>query len=112
EGEQLVTFEEGVVGPEDLARHAVAAAEVAAIRDGQAQVGQRTPEAVGQGLHAAHGTQRGAPGGLSPRSGPPGSAGHGARTPWPPPGPCRRAGATAPPGPARRPRSRTAGWTG
>ena len=51
EAEQLVARQEDVVAAEDLLRHAVGAAEVAAVRDRDAQVVQRPPELV-QHLHA------------------------------------------------------------
>ena len=46
--EQLCAREEGEVGAEDLRWHAVAAAEVAAIGDGEAHVTQRPPTLVKQ----------------------------------------------------------------
>jgi len=46
EAEDLVSVEEDVVRTKDLFRHAVGAAEVAAIRDGDAKVAQGTLEGV------------------------------------------------------------------
>jgi hypothetical protein len=46
EGEQLPAFEEPVVAPEDLLRHAVDAAKVAPVGDRDAEVSQRAPERV------------------------------------------------------------------
>src|SRR5947209_3597966 len=48
EGEQLAARQEAVVRPEHLARHAVGAAKVAAVRDRNAQIAQRTAEGVGK----------------------------------------------------------------
>ena len=53
EREQLLAVEEAVVAPEDLLRHAVDAAEVAAVGDRDAEVAERPAEAV-QG----HGRER------------------------------------------------------
>ena len=53
EREQLLAVEEAVVAPEDLLRHAVDAAEVAAVGDRDAEVAERSAEAV-QG----HGPER------------------------------------------------------
>ena len=50
ERQDLVPRQEGVVGAEDLARHAVRAAEVAAVGDGDPQVAQAPSEAVARGL--------------------------------------------------------------
>ena len=49
EGEDLGPGQEGVAGAEDLGGHAVGAAEVAAIGDGNAQVAQFASEGVGDG---------------------------------------------------------------
>ena len=46
EREQLAALEERVVAAEDLLRHAVDAAEVAAVGDRDPQVAQRPPESV------------------------------------------------------------------
>ena len=61
EGEQLVALEEGVVRTEDLARHAVPAAEVAAVGHRHPQVGQG-PARDGRSATTswAHGTDAGA----------------------------------------------------
>ena len=47
EGQHLVARQERVVAAEDLLRHAVGAAEVAAVRDRDPQVAQRPTERVG-----------------------------------------------------------------
>ena len=52
QGEQLGPLEEGVVAPEDLLRHAVDTAEVAAVGDRDAQRLERPAERVAQRLHA------------------------------------------------------------
>ena len=49
EGQDLAAGQELVVAAEDLLRHAVGAAEVAAVGDGDAQVVQRPPQRVGAG---------------------------------------------------------------
>src|SRR5581483_10749563 len=54
EGEELPPLEEPVVPPEDLLRHAVDAAEVAAVGDRDAQIPQRTAERVPSRHHATH----------------------------------------------------------
>jgi hypothetical protein len=46
EGQQLAAVEEAVVAPVHLLRHAVGAAEIAAVGDRDAQVAQRTAESV------------------------------------------------------------------
>ncbi len=46
ERQQLAPVEEAVVAPVDLFRHAVGAAEIAAVGDRDAQVAQRTAEGV------------------------------------------------------------------
>src|SRR5262249_55753729 len=48
ERQQLLVLEELVVLAEHLLRHAVDAAEVAAVGDGNAQIAQRPPQAVGR----------------------------------------------------------------
>ena len=52
EAQQLVARQEGVVAAEDLLRHAVGAAEVAAVRDRDAQVMQRPVERIEYGWFA------------------------------------------------------------
>ena len=52
EREQLAALEERVLAPEDLLRHAVDAAEVAAVGDRDAQGLERAPEPVEQRFHA------------------------------------------------------------
>ena len=51
EREKLASVEEAVVAAEDLLRHAVDAAEVAAVGDRDAQVAQRPGQRVGDGIH-------------------------------------------------------------
>ncbi len=51
EGQQVGAGEEGVVAAEDLLRHAVDAAEVAAVGDRDPEVPHRPPQLVGQPLH-------------------------------------------------------------
>ena len=48
EREQLAARQEAVVAPEDLLRHAVHAAEVAAVRDRDPEVAERAVERVGR----------------------------------------------------------------
>ena len=59
EGEQLLALEEAVVPSEDLLRHAVDAAEVAAVGDGDPQVPERPAERV-QSVHGIESTPKGA----------------------------------------------------
>jgi hypothetical protein len=63
EGQDLVTVEEGIFLAEDLRRHAVGAAEIAFVRNGDAEIPKRPPKAVGQAgeVCAGRGHSRKAP---------------------------------------------------
>ena len=59
EGKQLVLGQEYVLVAEDLGRHAVGAAEVAAVHDRNAQVVHRSAELVDHGVQRTQGNDTG-----------------------------------------------------